>query len=454
MSTKVIINCRETQLMNHTYFFLPCDLQRHCDVEDDLIDQIYFDDESDQTMSDIDDDDIFVTRLVDSLLIEEDADIFSNPREVESLNVSFSPVIEEIFQEDTSVEAPLCEVVVSPVMEIFDIIFSRLILDDLSSYLIVESCGGPKNVRVRYKYYKELYLGTPYPRQMFDTRLDLCREGIEPNPGPLTRQPPKRTRRKPKTRNRKKATNQNNPDLPHTNFMLPKQTVQRKSEMVEMSFALGSTTYNNPGGPIVVESYYTNDGFDVFPSILTPTIPLINNKFQLYKFCKVIGVQFEYVFTTLEQFPVDLYFFSSAQSMSAIFSSRSAVDTMATLRKPLWTGVLSEQYGKSSKLSVSIGVSPWRALGNKREYLSSNDFSFTQSSNPARLTHASLVAVSPTSTLSNGIIVRTFMNFKFLFYDPIDLTIPLLLSLKEPKEENTVDDQDIIVNGICYKKKV
>lgn len=281
--------------------------------------------------------------------------------------------------------------------------------------------------------------------EYFPPFKDLTRYGVEANPGP--KRNPRQTKRSKRPPNPKPIDTAQ----PNTSFMRGKNTVQPQSDIQWMSFSLGVQPFNNPGGPIVTENYYTNDGYDVLPGILTPTIPLINNKFALYKFCKVIRVEFEYIITNLEQFPVDVHFYSSGQSMAGIFSTRSNVDAMNTLNKNMWTTTLSEQYGKNSQVRAKINVIPWRALGDFREYMSSNDFSFTQSTNPARITHASLVLVGGGSTLGNGVMISTMLHFKFKFYDPVDLTAPLFRSLLDKTEVSSEDEVEI--NGIKYVKR-
>lgn len=251
---------------------------------------------------------------------------------------------------------------------------------------------------------------------------------IEPNPGPQTANQRKRGNR-PKQKTKKQMKNKQ-AKQDETKMVLrpppPVQSVQQISEVANLTFQLGSTVFNNPGGNIIVEPFYTNDGYDILPSILTPAMQFINYKFTLYKYCKVINVRFILTFDNLEQAPIDLYFFTSAQNLASNFATRAAVNAQAATKKLLWTDVMSEQYGKKSQITMDKLVLPWATLGNKREYFSSNDFSFTQSSNPARITYAAWVACSPFSIIPTGVVVRTSLNFKLLFYDPLDLTSPQL----------------------------
>jgi len=255
--------------------------------------------------------------------------------------------------------------------------------------------------------------------------------GIEPNPGPDN--PPRRRgnyrKKQIKSVNKKKTKNKNL-KAGETSMILrpipPSQDVQKISDICNLTFQLGSTVFNNPGGSIITEPFYTNDGYDILPSILTPAMQFINYKFSLYRYCKVLSVRFIITFDNLEQTPMDLYFFSSAQNLASTFPTRAALNAMTATRKLLWTDILSEQYGKKSQVTMDKVVNPWMALGNKLEYDSSNDFSFTQSSNPVRLTYGAWVISSPFAIIPVGIAVRTSLNFTLKFYDPLDIQSPLL----------------------------
>jgi len=253
--------------------------------------------------------------------------------------------------------------------------------------------------------------------------------GIEPNPGPSGRKNGNKTKTKPKNRARPRKARPPNKSG-ETSMILrplpPTQTVQKVSDVCNLTFQLGSTVFNNPGGSIITEPFYTNDGYDILPSILTPAMQFINYKFSLYRYCKVLSVRFIITFDNLEQSPMDLYFFSSAQNLASTFPTRAALNAMTATRKLLWTDILSEQCGKKSQVTMDKVVYPWMALGNKLEYNSSNDFSFTQSSNPVRLTYGAWVISSPFSIIPTGIAVRTSLNFTLKFYDPLDIQSPLL----------------------------
>lgn len=298
---------------------------------------------------------------------------------------------------------------------------------------------------------------------------DLTRECVEPNPGPLTgtnkpkRYYPKQRRYNPNNN----QPRQYDPTLPYSHFMKPIQNVQKYSEIVKLSYAEGSQPLNNAGSSIQVLPLYTNDGFDLFPGILTPTVPFINNKFSLYKFAKISHIKFYFAFNNLETFAVDVYFFASAQSMASIFSTPTVINTMAVTKNLVWTSIIPEQFAKET-IYAEFGVNPWRSLGNWQEYNSSNDFSFTQSTNPARLTHGALVIRSATgAALTNGITYRLMMDITLKFYDPVDLTAPLFRSLvtkedgKEPLDltpplrvrvttPNPEEPTEIVIDGKRY----
>jgi len=147
--------------------------------------------------------------------------------------------------------------------------------------------------------------------------------------------------------------------------------------------------------------------------------------FTLYKFGKVLSCEVCHTFGNLEQNSLSLFYFTSAQSLAASFPTKDSVVNQASTRKIMWTDTITEQYGKKSQVTIRKTIVPWMALGNKLEYESSNDFSFTQSTNPARIIHSAWVAMSPLNTIPIGITVTTTLNFRVLFYDALDLPADL-----------------------------
>jgi len=279
--------------------------------------------------------------------------------------------------------------------EEFDIPNNQLSTIDL---LIQRLKGGPKDQWVR----------------------DLTRECVEPDPGPNNRT---NRSKKRQGKNMRKQYKRNVPKM--SLVRQPYQNVQELRKVANLSFVIGSTIFNNPGGPLIVEPFYTNDCFDVLPSILTPTMQFLNYMFTLYKFGKVLSVRFVLTFDNREDDPVDLYFFVSAQSLAASFATKASLDTQSATRKLLWSDTMTEKYGKKSQSLMSVNVKPSLTYGNKQEYMGENDWAFTQSSNPAKLTHGAWVARTPNSTFAGGLTVKTVLNFKVLFYDPIDLPAPV-----------------------------
>jgi len=247
--------------------------------------------------------------------------------------------------------------------------------------------------------------------------------GIELNPGP---NPTVRAKRRG---NYKKKAVKKNKEKNETTMVVrpprPIQSVQKNSEMVELTYQSASTIFNNPGGSVISEVFNTNSVYDLLPTILTPTLQFVNYKFSLYKFAKVASIRFVVTFDNIEQFPIDVYFFSSAQSLTGLFATRSAVSNLAATRKLIWTDTISEQYGKKSQIIMDKTIYPWMAWGNKREYFSTNDFSATQSANPPKLTYGAWVLSSPFSTVSTGVAVRLSLNIKVLFYDALDIVTVL-----------------------------
>jgi hypothetical protein len=268
----------------------------------------------------------------------------------------------------------------------------------------------------------------------FKQDLTICGD-VEPNPGPRTKQmnSKKRSNRgKPKNRNKNPQGQRNR----QVHFPLhpyqPYQNVQKNSEIKELTFVIPPEFFNNPGGPVVSQNFNLNDLFDVLPSILTPTVPFINYMFSLYRYGKVLSVTVSHTFANQENNQLSLYYFTSAQNLASSFPSKNAVVAQAGTRKLMWTDDMSEIYGKKSQSIMKKKLVPWMALGNKQEYMSSNDYSFTQSSNPVRIIYGAWVAISPLNTINAGLSITTVMNFKVKFYDALDLITPILQQAPPP----------------------
>jgi len=248
--------------------------------------------------------------------------------------------------------------------------------------------------------------------------------GIEPNPGPnpTNRRRNNYTKKKVKKRNATQTQRNHNQEITQIQRPFPpSQSVQRNSEMVELTYQSASSIFNNPGGSVIFEGFNTNSVYDLLPTILTPTLQFVNYKFSLYKYAKVYSVRFVVTFDNTEQLPIDLYFFSSAQSLTGLFATRQAVSNLAATRKLIWTDTMSEQYGHKSQVIMDKVIHPWMAWGNKQEYFSSNAFSATQTANPPQLTYAGWVISSPGSVVPSGVAVRLSLNIKVLFYDALDI---------------------------------
>lgn len=339
------------------------------------------------------------------------------------------------------------EVIAEPKIEPYDVEAecsnNSSVLDHHISNLVKERftyIGKVKLTTIMTKKGVTVTTGTPVrPPPLYDpsyeliqdlTRYikDLTREGIEPNPGPR-RNVSKNTQ---KQKRQPKKGNKNNKSHFPLHVIQPRQTVQMNSCIRDLCFELSPSNFNNPGGPVVQENFYLNDLYDVLPTILTPTVQFLNYMFTLYKFGKVLSVEVVHTFNNLENNALSVYYFSSAQSLAASFSSKDAVVALAATAKLRWKDTCTEQYGKRSQIIMRKVLVPWMSLGNQLEYMSSNDFSFTQSTNPARFIHGAWVIIGPQSTISSGITVTTTLNFRVKFYDALDLVTPVFQAIPEP----------------------
>jgi hypothetical protein len=274
---------------------------------------------------------------------------------------------------------------------------------------------------------------------------DLTVDGIEPNPGPYNRRNNKKNKkmnnkRKPQQRaqNRRnigtRNIDRNEPGVRGNEFPLVKRMVQPTTLVQDFIFDIPSTPFNNPGGAIVGETYYSDDGYDWLSSILTDTMQFLNHLFKLYGKAKVLLFSPTFIFTNLEQTELDFYFFSSPESQTALSSSKAAIQSAAATGIYRGSKVMSEQYGKNSKITFRDAVKPGQVIGNPTQFRASDDFAFTQSSNPGRLTYYGWYAVSPINTIAAGLTRRVHIEARLFFYDMLTLSA----NITKPKPDNWI----------------
>jgi len=212
----------------------------------------------------------------------------------------------------------------------------------------------------------------------------------------------------------------------------PKTTVQPVSKIEDLVFTIPTTKANNPGGPIVSDDFLLNDGYDFQPSFLTPTVQFMNYLFTLYSKAKVLYVDFLIEFGNLEQNPIDLYFFSTANNIVGSVSTLTELADLAGTGVCIWHQQMSEQYGKDSTVRFTKRIVPSKTLGNALEYNGSDDYSFTSSSGPPKLVYGSWYAASPLPIIPSGITVRITATLHTLFYNMKVLTFSPLSNANEP----------------------
>jgi len=227
-----------------------------------------------------------------------------------------------------------------------------------------------------------------------------------------------------------------NPGTRGNEFPLLRNNMQPTTLVQDFIYDISSTPFNNPGGAITGEVFQSNDGFDWLSSILTAAMQFLNYRFKTHGKAKVLTFKIHLTFCNLEQTEIDLHFFSSPESLTSLFASKAAIEAAAATGIYRGGRIMSEQYGKSSKVTFCDTIKPGHVIGNMVQYRASDDYSFTQSSGPPRITNYGWLAVSPINTMSTGFTRRVHIEARILFYDM--LTLSANLTSIKPKPENWV----------------
>jgi len=241
-----------------------------------------------------------------------------------------------------------------------------------------------------------------------------------------------------KPNSRRQAKNQNGrrrilPDKP-PNYpqvgSVKRQTVQPVSKVVELNYDLSTQIFSSGGGPIILDVYKVNSPYDFLQSLFTQNVQFLNYMFALYGFAKVQSLSWKIYFGNLEQVPIDIYWFETPFNPVTSFSTRQAVESMASTGNCIWRDTLTEQYGKKSQLSFQRKVSVGRQIvGNKLQYDGTPSYACTAISDPTLLVYSNWVAVSPNSTILSGITCKLDVSLRILFYERLNVTSPLFKAL-------------------------
>jgi len=337
-----------------------------------------------------------------------------------SYNAEFAPLAMNYEEEVVLVPKPTTTVL-DLVFGILDTLEDILYDDDYESFSdIEEEQGAQANNYMMYEQETYPCYRLPGESNPFFVRQDYCLLG-----GGKTR------KKRPRKKNMKKNRDQNlvparqpyDVQRPGRNdFPMVRHMVQPMTLIVPFSYDIGSELFNNAGGTIVGEVYQSNDGYDWLLSILTSAMQFLNRQFQLYGKAKVIKFDIDLFFDNLEQNAIDLFFFSSSESPTSIAASKASL--VAAAATGIYRGgfSLSEQYGKQSSRVWHDRVKPANVVGNKLKYNSSDDYSFTQSSGPPRITYYSWYATTPLNAMSLGFSRRVRIYADILFYDLLTVT--------------------------------
>ena len=205
------------------------------------------------------------------------------------------------------------------------------------------------------------------------------------------------------------------------------ESVQGDTRVATLDFELVTSPFNNPGGGVTSELFKLNSVYDQLSSILTPSIQFFNYMFELYTYAKVLSMKLKLTFTTLEQFPIDLYWFESPNNPASSFPNVDAVEAMAGTGSCRWRDTLSV-YGNKSCIQMVKIVIPGQILGNKREYDADLAYSCTVSTDPSIPIYGIWVAASY-SPLTAGLTVKVSSSIRIKFYKRINLSSPIYKTL-------------------------
>jgi len=267
----------------------------------------------------------------------------------------------------------------------------------------------------------------------------LIRAGIEENPGPQNKKKNnnnKKMRRQPMKRPKQQQQPKGASSQP---FNVPRQSVQRQSEVVTLQYVETISDYNNAGGPIVSGEYRFSDIYDIDTAILSRTVQFVNYMFDIYTYAKVISASIEYVFDNLEQHALDVFCYHSTLPLQTSLGSKSTIENLGGTALCCRHQTMTEQYGSRSQLIIKFRLKSTKVLGNALEYKASEDFSCTSSSSPVRPLYTSWVVYTSGGTMPAGFSLRANIRLRVLFYNPRIITTPLFFNTRrEPDEPNEI----------------
>lgn len=201
--------------------------------------------------------------------------------------------------------------------------------------------------------------------------------------------------------------------------------------------------YNNAGGPIVSGEYRINDVYDPDPLILSRSVQFAQYMFDIYLKAKVISATIVHTFDNLEQHALEIACFQSTQPLLSSLGSRGQIESQEASGLMIRRKVMTEQYGKQSKVTIKYTLKMGMIVGNMIQYKASEDYSCTSSSSPVIPLYTSWVVFSSLATISTGFTKRTSVSLRVLFYSP--RPIPSVLVTKthiEQKKKETEEDKE------------
>jgi hypothetical protein len=249
---------------------------------------------------------------------------------------------------------------------------------------------------------------------------DLTREGIEPNPGPNTKNNmapvPRRRPRRRNNNNRRRRNNQAATSPIHIQQIMPMKKI------ATLTYVDRSTVRNNAGGNFLVYSMRINDLYDPDPLILSGSISNFKEIMQFYGYYRVLSTRINWSVINLENFPLNAGIVFSQSNLTGVIASAS--DAQDAFENDFCSRIFSIS-SKGGMDRVTVALPPLRIsrlLGVGTQYLSDIAYAGSGLATPTIPLWANFIVWSPTGgTLTNGYANSTTLAMRSEFFGRINV---------------------------------
>lgn len=183
------------------------------------------------------------------------------------------------------------------------------------------------------------------------------------------------------------------------------------------------TLYITSANPFYVYRFRLNDPYDPDPLLLSTGCAGWNEINAFYTYWRVLTVEVDWSIIANQSNPVLAGCFCSPDDQtSAVATVHDALDA---LENNYSTGAFAlPQYASEPSL-VKFNIDIGKLSGDKRNYLSDNDYASTGSTNPNRMLFVHFVLIDTQKTsLSEGVAQSLTLKFKVKFYQRKQLFDP------------------------------